>query len=142
MFLELSCSNCWWNISVWLYWKFLFKNLTPSNTGLSTLTVSPCVTRFLSFSRSHGRFFFSHGFTNSKWIFSQTHNFLRKKTRQQNPLSKNIAALSFTYRIMNNSVIFDSETTTRNSRRNGCPVNYQKFYEIKHHSNKKCSFRG
>ena len=138
MFLELLCSNSWWNISIWLCWKFRFKNLAPSNTG----QVSPCVTQFQSFSRSHGRFFLSHGFTNSKWIYSQAHNFLRKQTRQHNPPSKNIAALSSTYKIMNNSVIFDSKTTTRNSRGNSCPVNYQKFYEMKHQSNKKCSFRG
>ena len=41
-----------------------------------------CHTVSLPFSRSHGRFFISHGFTNFKWIFSQTHNFVRKQTRQ------------------------------------------------------------
>ena len=92
-------------------------------------------------SQSHGRFFISHGFTNFKSIFSRTHNFLRKKTRQHNSLSKNIVALSFTYKRINNSVIFDSETSTRSSPGNDCPVNYQNFYE-KHQSNKKCSFQG
>ena len=36
----------------------------------------------LPLSRSHGRFFISHGFTNFKWIFSQTRSFVRKQTRQ------------------------------------------------------------
>ena len=45
-------------------------------SDLSTLTVS------LPLSRSHGRFFISHGFTNFKWIFSQTRSFVRKQTRQ------------------------------------------------------------
>ena len=64
-----------------------------------------CHTVSLPFSRSHGRFFISHGFTNFKWIFSQTHSFVRKQTRQPSNsirqhkhLPKNIAGLSSTYK--------------------------------------------
>ena len=60
-------------------------------TDLSTLTVSPCVTRVQCL--SHGptvfhRFFFSHGFTNFELISSQT-QFSEKKTnihRQHIPM--------------------------------------------------------
>ena len=40
-----------------------------------------CHTVSLPFLRSQGGFFISHGFTNFKRIFSQTHNFLRKQTK-------------------------------------------------------------
>ena len=90
-----------------------------------------CHTVSLTFPRSHGRLLICHGFTNFKWIFSQTHNFLRKQTRQYNPLSKKyFRIMSSTYKKINNSVIFDSETSTRSSPGNECHVNYQKFYEI------------
>ena len=127
----------------------VFPNLYRNDKSrpLNSHGFTVCYTVSLSFSRSHRRFFISHGFTNFKRIFSQSHNFLGKQTWEHNPLSKNIAALSFTYKIIlsftqiiNNSVIFDSETTTRNSSGNGWPVNYQKLYEIKHQS--KGSFWG
>ena len=101
----------------------MIKKSVSIATDLSTLTVS------LSFSRSHGRFFISHSFTNFKWIFSQTHNFLRKQTDNTTPCQKNIVPLSSAYKKINNSVIFDSETSTRSSPGNDCPVNYQNFYE-------------
>ena len=50
-----------------------------------------CHTVSLPFSRSHDRFFISHGFTNLKWIFCQTHSFLQKQTRQHNSLSNSSA---------------------------------------------------
>ena len=65
---------------------------TLCNRPLNSHGFTVCHTVSLPFSRSHGRFFISHGFTNFKWIFSQTHNFLRKQTRQHNLLSKNIVA--------------------------------------------------
>ena len=37
--------------------------------------------------------------------------------------------MSSTYKKINNSLIFDSKTSTRSSPGNDCPVNYQKFYE-------------
>ena len=37
--------------------------------------------------------------------------------------------MSSTYKKINNSVIFYSETSTRSSPGNGCPVNHEKFYE-------------
>ena len=37
--------------------------------------------------------------------------------------------MSSTYKKINNSVIFDSDTSTRSSSGNDCLVNYQKFYE-------------
>ena len=83
----------------------------------------------LPFSWSHSRFFISHGFTNFKSIFSQTHSLLRKKPGNTIPCQKNIVALSSTYKKINNSVIFDSETSTRSSPGNYCPVNYQNFFE-------------
>ena len=103
-----------------------------------------CHTVLLPFSRSHRRFFICHGLTNVKWIFSQTHNFLIKQTRQHNLLSKNIVTLSSTNKKINNSVIFDSETSTRSFPGNSCLANYQKLYE-KHPSsinlNKSVLFR-
>ena len=99
------------------------------NRPLNSHDFSVCHTVSLSFSWSHGRFFVSHGCTNFKGIFSETYYFLRKQTRQHNPLSKNIVALSSTYKKISNSVIFDSETSTWSSRGNECPLNYQKFYE-------------
>ena len=87
-----------------------------------------CHTVSLPFLQSHGSFFISHGFTNFRWIFSQTHNFLRKQTWIHNPLSKNIMTMSSTYNKINNFVIFHSEISTSCCRGNGCPVNYQKLY--------------
>ena len=95
---------------------------------LSSHGFTVCHTVSLPFSRSHGRFFISHGFTNFKWIFSQS-QFPKKTSRKHNPLSKNFVALSSTYKKINNSVIFDPETSTRSSPGNNCPVNYQNFYE-------------
>ena len=40
-----------------------------------------CHTVSLPFSRSHGRFFISHGFTNFERIFSRTYSFLKKQTQ-------------------------------------------------------------
>ena len=40
-----------------------------------------CHTVSLPFSRSHGRFFTSHGFTNFEQILSQTYSFLEKQTQ-------------------------------------------------------------
>ena len=81
------------------------------------------------FTVCHGRFFISHGFTNFQWIFAQTYNFLRKQTRQYNPLSKILWHYVLYIQKINNSVIFDFETFTRSSFGNDCPVNHQKFYE-------------
>ena len=96
---------------------------TLCNRPLNSHGFTVCHTVSLPFSRSHGRFFISHGFTNFKWIFSQTHNFLRKQTRQHNLLSKKYCSLSSTYKKIHNSVIFDSETSTRSSPGNDCPAN-------------------
>ena len=63
-----------------------FKKYWAQTSQLSCFIVSHTVS--LPSLQSHGRFFISHGFTNFKWIFSQTRNFLRKQTRQHNPLSK------------------------------------------------------
>ena len=63
-----------------------FKKHWAQTSQLSRFIVSHMVS--LPSLQSHGRFFISHGFTNFKWIFSQTRNFLRKQTRQHNPLSK------------------------------------------------------
>ena len=67
-----------------------------------------CHTFSLAFSRSHGRFFISHDFSNSQFS---------KKTNQaaQSLVKKNIVALSSTYKKIDNSVIFDSETFTWSS---------------------------
>ena len=92
---------------------------------LSSHGFTVCHTVSLPFSWSQGRFFISHGFTNFKWIFSQTHNFLRKQRRQHNPYSKKHRIVLY---IINNSVSFDSGTSTRNLL-NSCPMNYQKLYE-------------
>ena len=97
------------------------------NRPLNSHNFTVCHTVSLSFSWSHCRFFISHGCTNFKGIFSETYYFLRKQTRQHNPLSKNIVALSSTYKKISNSVIFDSETSTWSSHGNECPLNYQKF---------------
>ena len=60
-------------------------------SDLSTLTVS------LPFLWSHGRFFISHGLTVFKWVFSQTHSFLRKKVNTI-PCQNNIVAWSSTHK--------------------------------------------
>ena len=49
------------------------------NLELSTVAVSPCLTRFHYISRSHGSFFISHGFRDFKRIFFLKLCFLRKK---------------------------------------------------------------
>ena len=54
------------------------RKIRPLNSDGFTV----CHTVSLPLSRSHGRFFISHGFTNFKWIFSQTRSFVRKQTRQ------------------------------------------------------------
>ena len=105
------------------------KDMVEIHRSLSSHGFTVCHTVLLSFSRSHGRLFIPHGFTNLKWIFSQTHNFPRKQTRQHNPLSKNIVALSSTYKKINKSVTFDSETSTKSFPANSCLVNYQKLYD-------------
>ena len=51
-----------------------------------------CHTVSLPFSRSHSRFFVSHGFTNFEWILSKTHNFLKNKHRWYIPI---MASLGF-----------------------------------------------
>ena len=105
------------------------KDMVEIHRCLSSHGFTVCHTVLLSFSRSHGRFFIPHGFTNLKCIFSQTYNFLRKQTRQHNPLSKNIVALSSSYKKINKSVTFDSETSTKSFPANSCLVNYQKLYD-------------
>ena len=57
-----------------------------------------------------------------------------KKTNQatKSPV-KTIALSSHAYMKINNSVIFDSETSTWTSPGNDCPMNYQKSY-VKHPS--------
>ena len=87
-----------------------------------------CHTFSLFFSRSDGRFFISHRFTNFK-IFPQTHNFLRKQTWQHNSLSKKYLSIVLYIQKINKSVMFDSETSTRSFPGNSCPLNYQKIYE-------------
>ena len=99
---------------------------------LSTLTVSPSVTRFhcLSHSLTVGSSFLMVFQILSG--FSLKLSFLRKQTRQHNPLSKNyhsIVRLSSTYKKINNFIIFELKTSTRSSLGNGCPVNYQKVFE-------------
>ena len=54
---------------------FLQVNLYRLLSDLSTLAVS------LPFSRSHGRFFISHGFINFEQNISQTYSFLKKQTQ-------------------------------------------------------------
>ena len=84
---------------------------------LSTLTVSPCVTRFHYL--SHSLMAFLTVLQILSGFFSQTHNFLRKQTRQQN-----IVALPSTYKKKNKqkkSGIFNSETSTRSSTGNDVP---------------------
>ena len=88
-----------------------------------------CHTVSLPFLQAHGSFFISHGFTNFRWIFSQTHNFLRKQTWIHNPLSKNIMTMSSTYNKINNFVIFHSEISTSCCRGNGCPVITKNYME-------------
>ena len=62
--------------------------------------------------------------------FLSNSQFPKKTNRQHNPLSKNVVALSSLYKKKkNNSVIFDSETSTRSSAGNDCPVSYQNLYE-------------
>ena len=58
--------------------------ITNSDTDrpLNSLGFTVCHTVSVSFSRTHGRFFISHGFTNLERIFSQTHSFLKKKTKK------------------------------------------------------------
>ena len=87
--------------------------------------------RQLTVSRQGLHFFIS--FYKFKWIFSQTHNFLRKQTRQHNPFSKNIAASSSTYRKISTSVIFDLETSTRSSPGNDCPITWDYLFILEYY---------
>ena len=109
-------------------WVTKSGNIWLLSRPLSSHGFTVCHMISLPFLRSHGRFFISPGFSNFKWIFSQTHNFLRIPTRQHNPLSKKYSIVLYIQKI-NNSVTFHSETSSRSSPGNDCPVNYQKFYE-------------
>ena len=64
--------------------------ITNSDTDrpLNPLGFTVCHTVSVSFSRSHSRFFISHGFTNRERIFSQTHSFLKKKTTKKTTTNK------------------------------------------------------
>ena len=124
-------------------WTWTLKNLDPEKYGkqldveewleyrpLNSHCFTMCHTVSLHFSQSHGRFFIFHDFINFKWIFSQTYNFLIKQTRQHSYLLvKTYCNLSSTDKKIHNSIIFDSETSTRGSPGNDCPVNYQNLYE-------------
>ena len=84
---NLDCQDCFAKHAVEVCKNFylqLFSNRRPLNS--QGFTVSHTVS--LPFSRSYRRFFISHGFSNFKWIFFWIDNFLRKQTRQHNPLSK------------------------------------------------------
>ena len=85
--------------------------------SLPFLTVARQALHFLRFYKFQANF------------LSQTRNFLWKQTRQHNPLSKNIVALSTTHRNKNNFVAFLSEPSARCCPGNCCPVNYQKLHE-------------
>ena len=107
------------------------RNLCASFRPLNShgFTVSHTVS--LPFSRSHGRFFISHGFKiligfSPKFPFAQ----FPKKTNKaiQSPVKKYRSIVLYIQK-NNNSVIFDSETSFRSSPGNSCPVNYQKLYE-------------
>ena len=87
----------------------------------------------------------SHGFTTFLTVsrqvlhFSQLYKFqvdflsnsqFPKKTNQATePFVKKYCSSSSTYKKIHNSVIFDSETSTRSSPGNDYPVNHQNFYE-------------
>ena len=58
-----------------------FPNLYIKYKTLNSHCFTMCHTVSLPFSRSHGRFFISHGFTNFEQMFSKTHNFLKKQTQ-------------------------------------------------------------
>ena len=82
-------------IFTWHFW--VFHNIAGpgkycfscSATPLNSHSFTSCHTVSLLFSRPHGRSFISRGFTNFKWIFSQTHSFLRKQTEvTQSPVRK------------------------------------------------------
>ena len=72
-------------------------------------------------------------FTKFWWIFFQTHNFLREQTRQHNPTPvKKYIVVSYglpMYKKDNNFETFHLEASTRSCPGNGCPMNYQFFYE-------------
>ena len=116
-----------WNIFCFLLYCFcvMFKlvNVRPLNSHGFTV----CHTVSLSFSWSHGRFFIFHGFTNFKWIFSQTHNFLRTQNSQHNSLSKKFHSIVLYIQKNNNSMIFDSETSTRSCPANSCSMESPKI---------------
>ena len=60
--------------------KAVPKNITTkwfSPLNYNGFTV--CYTVSLPFSQSHDSFYISYGFANFEWIFSHTHNFLRKQ---------------------------------------------------------------
>ena len=75
---------------------------------LSTHTV------LLPFLWSHSRLFISHGFTNFKWVFSQTHNFLRKQTEATKSPVKKISSHGPLHTKNNIFLIFDSLWITKN----------------------------
>ena len=76
----------WLNISVWkyeaLWWVYWTLNGTIfMSRPLNSHSFTVCHTVLLPFSRSHGRFFISHDFTNFERIFSQAQSFLKKQTQ-------------------------------------------------------------
>ena len=96
----------------------------------STHMVSQCVTRFhyLSHSRMVGSSFLTalqilSGFSLKLAICWEN------KPGNAIPCQINIVALSFICKKINNSVIFDSETSTKSFPGNDCPMNYQRFHE-------------
>ena len=99
-------------------------------TDLSTLTVVPCVRWFhcFSYGLQVGSSFFMVLQILSGFSLKFT---IPKKTNQttQSPAKNILQHFLLHTKKINNSVIFDSETSTRSSPGNDCPVNYQKFYE-------------
>ena len=107
---------------------------------LSTLTVSPCVTRFHYL--SHSLMAFLTVLQILSGFFSQTHNFLRKQTRQQN-----IVALPSTYKKKTNkkNLEFLIQRLPLGALLEMMSRELPKFLSktfVKHQSNKKCSFQG
>ena len=79
----------------------LWKDVRPLN--FHGFTVRHTVS--LPFSRSHGRFFISHGFTNFEQIFSQkTHSFLKTQAAHSNAAKELIS-----------SIINNNKASSRNS---------------------------
>ena len=63
--------------------QHFLSNMLDDDVGrpLNSHGFTVCHTVSLSFSRSQGKFFISHGFTNFERIFSQAHSFLKKQTQ-------------------------------------------------------------